>query len=186
MTFGSVLLETDRPGVSTVVAPAFRWHEEYSVAPTGAASVFVRMSYARPPETSGHSIEGEFQSEGHDTPRETLHDPGRSHVAYRHYTSSSSKTLSSSSSKTLSSSSSSVSSTGASNLKTSSSSSSSSCPSSRLSSDVSSGSVSSSTSSTSSNDAGMIAASGSASLREERRRARGCSEVRSSGAMGIV
>src|SRR5262249_31668289 len=141
---------------------AFRRHEEYSVAPTGAASVFVRMSYALPPETSCHSIEGEWQREGHDTPRETLHSPGLSHVAYRHYTSSSSKTLSSSSSKTLSSSSSSVSSTGASNVKTSSSSSS--CPSSRLSSDVSMGSMSSSSSSTSSKGLGRIASSVSSSL----------------------
>src|SRR4030095_9909977 len=96
----------------------------------------------------------------HATPRVTLRSPGRSHVAYRHYTSSSSKTLSSSSSKTLSSSSSSVSSTGASKVKTSSSSSS--CPSSRLSSDVSRGSMSSpsspssSSSSTSSKGTGRL------------------------------
>src|SRR5215471_11050760 len=81
-------------------------------------------------------------SEIHATHGWTLDDPGLSHVADHHYTSSSSKTFSSSSSKTLSSSSSSISSTGASNVKTSSSSSSS-CPSSRLSSDVSMGSMSS-------------------------------------------
>src|SRR5436190_12656567 len=86
------------------------------------------------------------RSKLHDTPGETLHYPGLSHVGYRYYSSSSS----------------SASSTGSSNVKKSSFSSSS-CPSARLSSDVSRGSMSSSSTSTSSKGTGRIATSGSSS-----------------------